>query len=217
MNTEQLIQNLLKATELIANVIDCPGFGGNVSVKTDDGLYIKASGTKLRKDNIKLINEKEGKPSIEIGMHKNSKYRYVLHYHPMYLIPFITKKLAKELNADFIEYATPGDELARFTQGCNKNILLLQNHGVVVQSDDYKECINIINRLKESFMFKINDFYCPDDYVMMNNEEQILANVVMKYLIQKNGLTVNVLSKENLKKLDNSDDEKYRKEINKGL
>ena len=39
------LDDLIEITSKIGNVLDSPGYGGNVSVKTLDGLYIKASGT----------------------------------------------------------------------------------------------------------------------------------------------------------------------------
>ena len=70
------LDDLIEITSKIGNVLDSPGYGGNVSVKTLDGLYIKASGTALREP-FQIIHENDSrKASLEIGMHKNSKFKY---------------------------------------------------------------------------------------------------------------------------------------------
>ena len=77
------LDDLVEITSKISNVLDSPGYGGNVSVKTLDGLYIKASGTALREP-FQIVHENDSKKaSLEIGMHKISNNHMLSLKHPM--------------------------------------------------------------------------------------------------------------------------------------
>lgn len=215
-NVYKDIHNLKKIVKYIANVLDTPGIGGNVSVKTEGGLYIKASGTQIRCQKLKLIKEEYGKPSIELELHKRSPYKFVIHYHPVYLIPFINENLVQQFdNACILDYYMPGSELAKAYENVKgANVIFLKNHGVVVQSDNYKECIRIILSIKEKYQFVISKYLCPDDYVMKDNEEQILANACMLLLKRLYNTEIELLDNEDIRKLAKSKDEQYRQELN---
>ena len=207
------LDDLIEITSKIANVLDAPGYGGNVSVKTLDGLYIKASGTALREP-FQIIHENDSrKASLEIGMHKNSKFKYVLHYHPIYIIPIISNALLdrfSKYNPKIVEYRTPGADLSDCTVGDNK-LIFLRNHGVIVQSDSASECSEIIDDLAE-YKPKIKYFYCPDDFVMQDNPEQILANAYISLFIKSSNLELDTLGTEQCNKLL-TPDEVYRQNL----
>lgn len=209
------LDDLVEITSKIGNILDAPGYGGNVSVKTLDGLYIKASGTALREP-FQIIHENDSrKASLEIGMHKNSKFKFVLHYHPIYIIPIISGALLdrfKKFNPKIVEYRTPGEDLSDCTVGDN-NLIFLKNHGVVVQSDSKEECIEIIDDLAE-YKLKIKNYFCPDDFVMKDNPEQILANAFIENFIKCSNIELDTLSSEQCNKLL-TPDEVYRQNLNK--
>lgn len=209
------LDDLVEITSKIGNVLDSPGYGGNVSVKTLDGLYIKASGTALREP-FQIIHENDSrKVSLEIGMHKNSKFKFVLHYHPIYIIPIISGALLdrfSKYNPKIVEYRTPGADLSDCTIGDNK-LIFLRNHGVIIQSDSASECSEIIDDLAE-YKPKIKYFYCPDDFVMQDNPEQILANAFIELFLRYSNKELDTLSIEQCKKLL-TPDEKYRQNLNK--
>lgn len=209
------LDDLVEITSKIGNVLDSPGYGGNVSVKTLDGLYIKASGTALREP-FQIIHENDSrKVSLEIGMHKNSKFKFVLHYHPIYIIPIISGALLdrfSKYNPKIVEYRTPGADLSDCTIGDNK-LIFLRNHGVIIQSDSASECSEIIDDLAE-YKPKIKYFYCPDDFVMQDNPEQILANAFIELFLRYSNKELDTLSAEQCKKLL-TPDEKYRQNLNK--
>ena len=209
------LDDLVEITSKIGNVLDSPGYGGNVSVKTLDGLYIKASGTALREP-FQIIHENDSrKASLEIGMHKNSKFKFVLHYHPIYIIPIISNALLdkfSKFNPKIVEYRTPGADLSDCTIGDNK-LIFLRNHGVIIQSDSASECSEIIDDLAE-YKPMIKYFYCPDDFVMQDNPEQILANAFIELFLRYSNKELDTLSTEQCKKLL-TPDEKYRQNLNK--
>ena len=208
------LDDLVEITSKIGNILDAPGYGGNVSVKTLDGLYIKASGTALREP-FQIIHESDSrKASLEIGMHKNSKFKFVLHYHPIYIIPIISGALLdrfKKFNPKIVEYRTPGEDLSDCTIGDN-NLIFLKNHGVIVQSDSKEECIEIIDDLAE-YKLKIKNYFCPDDFVMQNNPEQILANAFIENFVKWSNIELDTLSSEQCNNLL-TPDEKYRQNLN---
>lgn len=209
------LDDLVEITSKIANILDAPGYGGNVSVKTLDGLYIKASGTALRAP-LQIIHENDSrKASLEIGMHKNSKYKFVLHYHPVYIIPIISGALLdrfNKFNPKIVEYRTPGEDLSDCTIGDNK-LIFLKNHGVIVQSDSKDECIEIIDDLS-SYKLKINNYFCPDDFVIKDNPEQILANAFIENFIKCSNIELDTLTSEQCNNLL-TPDEVYRQNLNK--
>ena len=209
------LDDLIEITSKIANVLDSPGFGGNVSVTTLVGLYIKASGTALR-DPFRIVHENDSeKASLEIGMHKNSKFKFVLHYHPVYIIPIISSALLdrfSKYNPKIVEYRTPGNDLSDCTTGDNR-LIFLRNHGVVVQSDSSAECKAIIDDLA-SYKLKIKNFFCPDDFVMQDNPEQILANAFIENFLKSSNRELDTLTTEQCNKLL-TPDEAYRQNLNK--
>lgn len=209
------LDDLTEITSKIANVLDTPGYGGNVSVKTLDGLYIKASGTALREP-FQIVHENDSKKaSLEIGMHKNSKFKFVLHYHPVYIIPIISSALLdrfSKYNPKIVEYRTPGEDLSDCTISDNK-LIFLRNHGVIVQSDSSAECEEIIDDLA-TYKLKIKNFYCPDDFVMQDNPEQILANAFIENFLKASNRELDTLSTEQCNKLL-TPDEVYRQNLNK--
>ena len=207
------LDDLNEITSKIANVLDSPGFGGNVSVKTSDGLYIKASGTALREP-FRIVHENDSeKASLEIGMHKNSKFKFVLHYHPVYIIPIISSALLdrfSKYSPKIVEYRTPGSDLSDCTTGDNK-LIFLKNHGVIVQSDSSVECKEIIDELA-SYKLKIKNFFCPDDFVMQDNPEQILANAFIDNFLKSSNRELDTLTTEQCNKLL-TPDEVYRQNL----
>jgi ribulose-5-phosphate 4-epimerase/fuculose-1-phosphate aldolase len=89
------------------------------------------------------------RPSMETCFHALLKGRFVLHFHSVVAIIFgefwsrdsrkgrqTWHQVADANDIDFIEYVTPGLELGRRLKNCDRPFLLLQNHGVILNSDD---------------------------------------------------------------------------------
>lgn len=88
------------------------------------------------------------KPSIEVFLHAMMS-RCTLHTHPIAVGMVVSRKSWKEElerifpDAIFIEYATPGIELARLCYSQIKekkvNIVFLQNHGLIISGETARE------------------------------------------------------------------------------
>lgn len=139
------------------------GTSGNISVKTEDGIYITASGTclsDLKEDEIVLIdfdgNEITcGKASSEKMLHAEiyklrPDVEAIIHTHPEYLTSFAAchKKLDEPIMSENIlyfedipvaEYAMPSSkELVSNTVKYlkNRDVVMMANHGAIAVSND---------------------------------------------------------------------------------
>lgn len=215
-----------KLQNIISNLFDSPACGGNISVKFQDKIMIKTSGTDLKRDkdyvivdehSIKIQNKK---PSMEYSFHKIIPYRFVLHYHPIYLLPWLCDKNSdKILNHTFegissyfriIDYYMPGTELSKQIEiDPQANVYFLKNHGVIIASDDFSsiEKFYWIIRNKSMPNLSFDSFTTPDDFILSDNPELILFHWTIK------ALTTNLkcLNDDSINLLKNSLDEQYRR------
>ncbi|MDD5691125.1 MAG: class II aldolase/adducin family protein [Candidatus Omnitrophica bacterium] len=123
-------------------------------------------------------------PSIEIFLHA-LLYRYTLHVHPLVINAIVCRKdYSKILRGLFSEkiavvnYVTPGIELALKLQKViqkyqnahheKPKVVFLQNHGLIVSSDDPKECVKLL----EGFLEK------AEKHLGVNFNEYKLTNKV---------------------------------------
>lgn len=205
---------------LVNNILDCPSKGGNISVKLKDDIIIKSSGVDLKSE-IDRVSTKDKsfefykkwteidylKPSMEINFHKAIKSKYVLHYHPVYILllqddlPFDT---------DVIDYIKPGsDELTEAVSKCNKKIIYLKNHGVILHSDSLQEIKDLYNKLSEFNIFKIIRFnYTPDMVVLENSTDLALHKFIFR--VFKNITKIEELDQDDVNDLLNDENEMYR-------
>lgn len=206
--------------KLVNNILDCPSKGGNISVKLKDDIIIKSSGVDLKSE-IDRVSTKDKsfefykkwteidylKPSMEINFHKAIKSKYVLHYHPIYIL-----LLQDDLpfDADVIKYIKPGsDELTEAVSKCNKKIIYLKNHGVILHSDSIQEIKDLYNKLSEYNIFEITNFNCTPDMAVLKNDPDILVH---KFFLKvfKNITKIEELEHEDLLNLLNDENEMYR-------
>ena len=142
------------------------GTSGNISVKTEDGIYITASGTclsDLKEDEIVLIdfdgNEITcGKASSEKMLHAEiyklrPDVEAIIHTHPEYLTSFAAchKKLDEPIMSENIlyfedipvaEYAMPSSkELVSNTVKHlkNRDVVMMANHGAISIAKDLEQ------------------------------------------------------------------------------
>lgn len=206
--------------KLINNILDCPSKGGNISVKLKDDIIIKSSGVDLKSE-IDRVSTKDKsfefykkwteidylKPSMEINFHKAIKSKYVLHYHPVYIL-----LLQDDLpfDADVIDYIKPGsDELTEAVSKCNKKIIYLKNHGVILHSDSLQEIKDLYNKLSEFNIFKIIRFnYTPDMVVLENSTDLALHKFI--FMVFKNITKIEELDQDDVNDLLNDENEMYR-------
>lgn len=123
-------------------------------------------------DYAKVINdskigpENKLRPSMETGFHFVLKNDFVFHFHALAAIVmgFYFEKKRKEildflsrttnLSVNFIDYATPGLDLTVLLRAhAYSNVLLLKNHGVILNSNDP----NILNEWQ-----KIESNFCKE-------------------------------------------------------
>lgn len=206
--------------KLINNILDCPSKGGNISVKLKDDIIIKSSGVDLKSE-IDRVSTKDKsfefykkwteidylKPSMEINFHKAIKSKYVLHYHPVYIL-----LLQDDLpfDADVIDYIKPGsDELTKAVSKCNKKIIYLKNHGVILHSDSLQEIKELYFKLSEFNIFKIIRFnYTPDMVVLENSTDLALHKFIFR--VFKNITKIEELDQDDVNDLLNDENEMYR-------
>ncbi|MDP4268083.1 MAG: class II aldolase/adducin family protein [Bacteroidota bacterium] len=121
------------------------------------------------------------KPSIETFLH-SLLYKYTLHTHPIAVNIIACKVGWREIlagifpDALLINYETPGILLAvelkksiieyEKTYGKKPNIIMLQNHGLIVSSDSQDDIIEMM----ESVLLKIENYLC------INFEQYKLTN-----------------------------------------
>lgn len=235
--------NLL--SELVRNELDSPGKGGNVSVKLDEFFIVKASGEdlkeehrmclfennefkeqiKIKKTKIKSSN-KYLKPTMEIGFHKVIKAKYVLHYHPVYVLPFLCVQniVLTDMYCDVIEASLPGKDLEikikDFFINNKKDygILLLKNHGVIIYADDIETVKLMYTHLRFKYFkyLEIDNNYTPDDVVDKESFQLLLFRNAMQNIATKNDLILEELNSDMVKSLLEDENEKYRQQKMKG-
>lgn len=213
--------------KIIGNILDAPGKGGNISVKTSNDILIKSSGQDMKKDHVVTYNDVSIKtndfsghayikPSMELDFHKHIHTKYVVHYHPVYLLPFLCSDYEFQIDYNFkvIPYATPGKDLfneislSSFNKDCG--ILLLRNHGVILYSDDLDDIYAMHKYLRTKFKKDFPKCYTPDDVVDFMSDELWLFGMAIENLSIINNLTLKEISEEEKIKLLNDDNEKYR-------
>ena len=144
---------------------------------------------------------------MEINFHKAIKSKYVLHYHPVYIL-----LLQDDLpfDADVIDYIKPGsDELTEAVSKCNKKIIYLKNHGVILHSDSLQEIKDLYNKLSEFNIFKIIRFnYTPDMVVLENSTDLALHKFIFR--VFKNITKIEELDQDDVNDLLNDENEMYR-------
>lgn len=233
-NNEKLngcIKDYQDLRKIFGNILDAPSKGGNISIKNDKYFIIKASGEDLKKEHkISIFKNNVNsfsyykdysvdivKPSMEIKMHMVFKNKYVAHYHPVYILPYLCAKEYKFENYETIDFALPGNDLyealSKSYSYQEKGVVLLRNHGVVIYAEKIQDIIELYNQLKSEF-FEKNDFvYTPDDAVDKTNEELWLFRNAIENIASKKQINLAPLKANEIYKLLNLPDEKYRKKI----
>lgn len=219
-----IIKDYIKLQNIIGNILDCPGKGGNISIKNNLSIIIKSSGTDLKKEvcaSVVVDNKVIGtyincqltniclKPSMEIGFHKIIPYKYVVHYHPVYILPWLCCK--NKINLKPLIDALPGKQLMnKIKKYKNKKIIYLKHHGIILASNSIKEIQANYNKLKKKYFMKNDNTYTPDDIVDKNSEELWIHRNCIENIAK-----VNKLKLENYNKYEllNDIDEKYRMNI----
>ena len=119
-----------------------------------------------------MMDQGNVRPSIEVMLHAIVNKRYVFHLHMVEVVAalinqskqFLKSLIKHDLNAQIIPYRKPGEELAEAvfqSMNCypDLNLLCLENHGVVLFSDDINEIelqIALLQKICKKDEFSIN-------------------------------------------------------------
>ncbi|EAJ9110045.1 class II aldolase/adducin family protein, partial [Campylobacter jejuni] len=217
--------------KIFGNILDAPSKGGNISIKDNEYFIIKASGEDLKKEHkVSIFKNNVNsfcyykdysmdiiKPSMEIKMHWVFKNKYVAHYHPVYILPYLCAKEYNFTNYNVIDFVLPGNNLYEMLSKNyiyeEKGIVLLRNHGVVIYAEQIQDVLELYNQLKNDF-FEENDFaYTPDDAVDKTNGELWLFRNAIENIASKKQINLAPLKANEIYKLLNLPDEQYRKKI----
>jgi len=221
--------------------------GGNLSYKFDDKIIITSSGYSMSDVSMlngysvcdlsgSLINENQKKPSMEIGLHIKCADPVVLHTHPIYLNTILCSENSAIIlddildEFDWIEYTSPGKELASTFIKSDNKVILLENHGLICCGDSFKETLDMslkINKMCKDWLVqnsktfttystKFNDsdsehFIFPDAVALMEENKPI--NDYILHIQKEAGLMPKYLTTEEVNKIKNMEDEKYRRKL----
>jgi len=147
-----------------------------------------------------MMDQDNVRPSIEVMLHAIVNKRYVFHLHMVEVVAALINQseqllesLAKHgLNAQLIPYRKPGEELAEAVfQSMSRhpkcNLLCLENHGVVLFSDDIKEIeshIALLQKICNKEAFQINRLLNQNvPQVLQNTEYKLLDDLQMNSLV----------------------------------
>ncbi len=137
-----------------------------------------------------INNSTNLRASIETAIHAIMPYKYVVHTHPIevianavYIDSFnIFSKILNEFNWSWIPYCRPGLPLAKHVSKTlvnqNSDILILQNHGLVIASNEADKILETQDRLLK--LLEVT----PRKYIFSKNEE--LNNVLSQ--LKKKGI-----------------------------
>lgn len=195
------------------------GTEGNVSQRTDSGFTIKSSGTSITDERFVRcdidgtpLSKQKDTPSMEVSFHswiyRNSNYKFIAHTHPTNTLKILCSRLIYEFSSKrlfpdqvvfngatscVIPYATPGNDLTEkikiaidIRESC-PNLFLLRNHGIICCANSIKEAV-VMTAICE----KAAEIYVG---------------------LKSTGGEPCFLSREEIRAIQNHDDEIYRKNI----
>lgn len=217
------LEDLIKLGHLVSQYV--VGMEGNISKKTNRGFLIKGSGSKLFSltetdfveydTQLNQLNNFNKKASMELGFHffllGYPEINFVCHTHPTNTLKILCSNYSKEFSkfrlfpdqvvfngekSCLVKYKTPGDQLAKeISKEVKKfigkerklpKLILLENHGIITMGKTLDECVistQICEKSAEIFTSLIS-----------------LGNY-------------NKLSKNEIKKINNDKNEKYRQSL----
>jgi len=150
-----------------------------------------------------MMDQDNVRPSIEVMLHAIINKRYVFHLHMVEVVAAminqseqLLESLTKHgLKAQVIPYRKPGEELAEavfqsMSQHPDCNLLCLENHGVVVFSDDIKEIeshIALLQKICNKEALHINRLLNQNvPQAIQNTKYKLLDDLQMNSLVFSN-------------------------------
>ena len=144
----------------------------------------------------KVKGESSLRPSIETLLHALMPHQIVIHVHAIEALAHLVREnseleIGKKLKTDFswamVSYQKPGAALAEAVSRSIENnpdtqILLLQNHGVVIGGKDIEEVTDLLSKLLlklsvEPFQNSISSML-PESIVLNNDQEYTPVDIV---------------------------------------
>jgi rhamnose utilization protein RhaD (predicted bifunctional aldolase and dehydrogenase) len=184
--------------------------GTNLADATKKNIFVPIQ-LKILKKNIKnnlfykkieIAKKEANKPSIETYMHAVIPHRIVVHLHPVdFLVRLINKnselilkKLLSGYIVDFFEYIKPGGKLAkkiynRKIKFKKINIILLQNHGFVVSSNNLKPINLFLKKILKKIKIKKKFYLKRIDFK---------AKKILGYKFSRNKKIQNIIENKNI-------------------
>lgn len=158
----------------------------------------------------KFINNvnltKNFRPSIETLLHSMLK-KYTLHTHPVVVNSItcltnwkeILNKIFNNTNIICVDYYTPGFDLAlelkKLTKNNSSNIIFLQNHGLIITSNEKNEIFEltefVVSKIEQYLKVDLSNYkvatsvskLLPKNLISyVSNDKFILDNLNTKYL-----------------------------------
>ncbi|MFX3627531.1 class II aldolase/adducin family protein [Campylobacter sp. LH-2024] len=222
-----LLRDYNQICEVFGNILDAPSKGGNISIKDNQYMIIKASGQDLKQNHKICILENEENigsyfnnriinrvnPSMEIEMHKVFKNKYVAHYHPVYILPYLCDKNFKFAHK-CIDFVLPGKQLYKKLyknyQYEENGIIMLRNHGVIIFSETLEKLFSLYKDLKDEFFEKNYNVFTPDDAIDIESYELWLFRESIENIARKKQLKLSQIDIQKIHSLVNMPEEQYR-------
>ena len=146
--------------------------------------YYKDSTAFVKENTVTLPGLKEGmRASVEAGFH-SLLYDFVIHTHSVYSNLICCTKEGREI-ADrvfgdseygyaWVPYVTPGFDLTLAIKhliddmDTMPKLIFMENHGILVSSDDYDECVKLHELVTEKILAELD---IPDEFAYVGLEE----------------------------------------------
>ncbi|EKE01875.1 MAG: class II aldolase/adducin family protein [uncultured bacterium] len=230
---EQLIQlsHIIGADDSLVQ-----GGGGNISVKANGQLYIKASGTPLKDMSAErgwvALDDSSAvqRPSMEWPMHLALTAPWVCHTHSVYLNVFgcLFGDPASLAEYTALPYIQPGKQLAEaITQlQPQPSVIILRNHGLLVTGKTADAVLQLTLTVHQRFarllpqLFDPNQVthqttrvYFPDAAILTDNRDVMAANSYIEEMIITLGGQAQPLTQADITALQNMEEEQYRQHI----
>lgn len=181
------------------------------------------------------ISPKYKKPSMESGVHASLPYKYVIHLHPIYSTLILCLENSRSIinslfsNFDYLTYVNPGYELFQAIQNKNKSLIFLENHGLIISSNQIDDALNLLFQTEEiskAYLKRFSNFQefdlsfaefppekqypFPDAAIFSDKKETLAAQNYISILGNKID-KVRYLPTSDVNKLKNMEAEKYRR------
>ena len=150
-----------------------------------------------------MMDQDNVRPSIEVMLHAIINKRYVFHLHMVEVVAALINQSEQVLesltehglNAQIIPYQKPGEELAEavfqlMSRHPECNLLCLENHGVVLFSDDINEIesqIDLFQKICKKEVFYISELSNQNvPQTIQNTEYTLLDDLQINSLVFSN-------------------------------